>query len=197
METTEERQEGFALWLTGRPGPGKSTVARLLGDALRARGHAVELLDGQSEHAALDGRTLPSALLRSKPAAERGAVAIVSTASPSQATRAEARRGVERLVEVYVTDAPASPVPPRADAGSVEATVAVGHEPAASRPDVPPAPDVVIESGRESPDEIAKRVLGTLERLGYLRVVRPIGETGYTEEEEAQVKERLEALGYL
>src|ERR1700683_4907474 len=38
--------EGFTLWFTGLSGAGKSTLANLVADELRARGHRVEILDG-------------------------------------------------------------------------------------------------------------------------------------------------------
>ncbi|MDQ1465803.1 MAG: adenylylsulfate kinase, partial [Actinomycetota bacterium] len=37
---------GFCLWFTGLSGAGKSTIANLVVAELRARGHRVELLDG-------------------------------------------------------------------------------------------------------------------------------------------------------
>src|SRR5687768_15472813 len=39
-------QQGFVLWFTGYSGAGKSTVAGVVLDKLRARDVAVELLDG-------------------------------------------------------------------------------------------------------------------------------------------------------
>src|ERR1700675_4524980 len=38
--------EGFTLWFSGLSGAGKSTLANLVADELRARGHRVEILDG-------------------------------------------------------------------------------------------------------------------------------------------------------
>src|SRR5208337_3626182 len=38
--------KGFTLWFTGMSGAGKSTLANLLAEELRARGHRVEVLDG-------------------------------------------------------------------------------------------------------------------------------------------------------
>jgi adenylylsulfate kinase len=37
---------GATVWLTGLPSAGKSTIARALGERLRAAGHRVEILDG-------------------------------------------------------------------------------------------------------------------------------------------------------
>jgi adenylylsulfate kinase len=37
---------GATVWLTGLPSAGKSTIARALGEQLRAAGHRVEILDG-------------------------------------------------------------------------------------------------------------------------------------------------------
>jgi adenylylsulfate kinase-like enzyme len=39
-------QKGFTLWFTGLSGAGKSTLARLVETELIARGHKVEVLDG-------------------------------------------------------------------------------------------------------------------------------------------------------
>src|SRR6184192_4366679 len=38
--------EGFTLWFTGLSGARKSTLANLVAEELRARGHRVEVLDG-------------------------------------------------------------------------------------------------------------------------------------------------------
>ena len=38
--------DGCAIWLTGLPASGKTTIARFLAKQLRAQGHMVETLDG-------------------------------------------------------------------------------------------------------------------------------------------------------
>ncbi|MER6349065.1 adenylyl-sulfate kinase [Streptomyces sp. NPDC001595] len=44
--TTTPRSTGATVWLTGLPSAGKTTIARLLGDRLKAEGRRVEVLDG-------------------------------------------------------------------------------------------------------------------------------------------------------
>ncbi|MFG2786570.1 adenylyl-sulfate kinase [Streptomyces sp. NPDC048419] len=44
--TTTARVQGATVWLTGLPSAGKTTIARLLGERLKAEGHRVEVLDG-------------------------------------------------------------------------------------------------------------------------------------------------------
>ncbi|MFJ3192722.1 adenylyl-sulfate kinase [Streptomyces griseoviridis] len=44
--TSTSRAQGATVWLTGLPSAGKTTIARLLGDRLKAEGRRVEVLDG-------------------------------------------------------------------------------------------------------------------------------------------------------
>ena len=51
MSNSEEqasgtREAGFTVWLTGLPCSGKSTISKMLAEALRERGEAVEVMDG-------------------------------------------------------------------------------------------------------------------------------------------------------
>lgn len=107
---------GATVWLTGRPGAGKSTIAVRLADRLRAGGRDPLVLDGDEVR-----RTISSdlgfsaadrdenvrrvaALARRRSAA--GGLTIVALVSPLRRQRAEARRAIgPGFLEVYV-DAP-------------------------------------------------------------------------------------------
>jgi adenylylsulfate kinase-like enzyme len=58
----------------------------------------------------------------------------------------------------------------------------------------PENPDVMIDSSTESIEASLAKILRKLEELGY---VPPSEEQPYTEDEEAEIEARLEALGYL
>jgi adenylylsulfate kinase-like enzyme len=57
----------------------------------------------------------------------------------------------------------------------------------------PLAPEVIVETDRETPDRSAARILTRLEEM---LLVTP-AETGYSDEDEEEVRRRLEALGYV
>jgi adenylyl-sulfate kinase len=104
---------GFTLWLTGLSGAGKTTLAAGLRDALIARGHRVEVLDGDEVR-----KNLSAGLGFSKEdrdtnvrrigyvarlLSRNGVVAIAAAISPYRDTRDEVRREHEAaFVEVFV-----------------------------------------------------------------------------------------------
>jgi adenylylsulfate kinase len=103
---------GFCLWFTGLSGSGKSTIAAVVVDELRRRGHRVELLDGDEVRENLSAglgfskadrdtniRRIGwvAALL-----ARNGVVAVTAAISPYRAVRDQVRGQIEHFVEVFV-----------------------------------------------------------------------------------------------
>jgi adenylylsulfate kinase len=170
----------LTVWLTGLPGAGKSTVARLAARELRSRGRAVEVLDGDdirrtlSQELGFSRRDRDTNVHRIAFVADllsrNGVVAIAAAVSPYRVARDEARRLMPgRFAEVYVKASldecarrDVKGLYSRAYAGEIRDLTGV------SDPyEEPPAPDLVLDTETETPDESAAKVVGlVLQRAG-------------------------------
>ena len=172
----------FVVWLTGRPGSGKTTIANALAAELRRRGaDRVELLDGDELRATALSRGLGfsredrdenvrrvgfvAGLL-----ARNGVVAIVSLVSPYEGAREEVRAGIDRFVLVHADCAPEElarrdPKGHYAKARRGEMASFTG----VSDPYEPPMrPDLRIRTDEMSVAHAVARIVEHLERAGYL-----------------------------
>ena len=166
---------GFCLWFTGLSGAGKSTIANLVVDELRARGHRVELLDGDEVR-----ENLSKGLGFSKEdrdinirrigwvaglLARNGVVSVTAAISPYRSVRDEVRSGIENFVEIHVAtsleDCEARDVKglyAKARAGEIPEFTGV------SDPYEPPlAPEIRVETAGRAPEESAADVVAWLE----------------------------------
>nr|MDP8943848.1 adenylyl-sulfate kinase [Actinomycetota bacterium] len=163
---------GYTLWFTGLSGAGKSTVAQIVEQALRNRGAKVEVLDGDVVRTNLskglgfskeDRDTNIRRIAFVADLLSRNGVGVITAAiSPYRQTRDEARELMgDRFLEVHVK-------------ASVEACAArdvKGLYEKAFRGEIPEftgvsdpyeeplAPELVLDTERESPEESARRVL--------------------------------------
>ncbi len=199
--------EGFTLWFTGLSGAGKTTVSALVGKELRDRGLKVEVLDGDVVRTHLSkglgfsredrDTNIRRIAFVSKLLTRNGVAVIVAAISPYRNIRDEARAEIERFVEVFVkcpietcVKRDVKGLYKRAMAGEIPAFTGV------SDPyEEPLAPELVLETHREEPETSARRVIATIERLGYLPA--SLGEGAYGPQDEAVIKRRLARLGYL
>lgn len=176
------REGGFILWFTGLSGAGKSTLANHVAPVLRARGVAVEILDGDEVR-----ENLSKGLSFSKEdrdvnvrriafvanlLARNGTCAITAAISPYRAIREECRaKSQAPFVEVFV-DAPLAVTEAR-DVKGLYAKARAGsipHFTGVSDPYEPPsAPEVVVRTGEETLEQSAAKVLAYLERRGLVR----------------------------
>ena len=174
----EER--GFTLWFTGLSGSGKTTIAELVERELRNRERPVEVLDGDIVRTNLskglsfsrDDRNIN--VLRigfvANLLTRNGVGVIVSAISPYKEARDQVRRRIVDFVEVYV-DAPLEVCAER-DVKGLYKKAFSGEIPqftGVSDPYEPPnAPDLVLKTAEEEPQESAHKVIEKLEFFGYL-----------------------------
>jgi len=174
-------KQGFVLWFTGLSGAGKSTLSQHLAPILRARGIAVELLDGDEVR-----ENLSKGLSFSKEdrdtnvrrigfvanlLARNGVCAITAAISPYTAVRAECRSMAQApFVEVYVS-APLAVVEAR-DVKGLYKRARAGEIPVftgVSDPYEPPThPEVEVDTARMGVEDAAELVLSYLRQRGLV-----------------------------
>ena len=178
----QDNERGFTLWFTGLSGAGKTTIAEIVEKELRERGRRVEVLDGDivrtnlSKGLGFSREDRNINVLRigfvANLLTRNGVAVIVSAISPYKEPRDQVRRRIIDFVEVFV-DAPLEVCAERdvkglykkAFAGEIEQFTGVSdpYEP-------PAAPDLVLKTAEEEPEESARKVIERLEFFGYLWV---------------------------
>ncbi len=173
--TARERIRPAVIWFTGLPGSGKSTVADWVAGELRRRGLPVERLDGDAVR-----RSFPAMGFTRKERDEHirrighlagtlesnGIFVVASFVSPYADGRAFARAAARSFLEVHV----ATPLEEcekrdpkglyaRARKGELRDFTGI-NDPY----ETPQAPDVTIDTSRESVEESGRKVLDALER---------------------------------
>ena len=179
-EYNESNNNGFCLWFTGLSGAGKTTISRLLEDELRARRNRLEILDGDVVRENLskglgfskeDRDTNIRRIAFVANLLSRNEVPVITAAiSPYREIRDEARGKMgERFVEIYVKASveecarrDVKGLYEKAFKGEIKEFTGVSdpYEP-------PSAPEIVLDTENETPEESAGKVLAYVEeRLG-------------------------------
>ena len=173
-------RKGFTLWFTGLSGAGKTTLARLVETELTARGHKVEVLDGDVIRTNLSKGLGFSKEDRDTNIRRIGfvcnlltrndVVAIAAAISPYREVRDELRRDIGAFVEVYVScpidvlaERDVKGLYKKALAGEIKNFTGV-DDPYES----PLAAEVIVETDTETPEESAARIIATLENLSFV-----------------------------
>jgi len=174
------KQPSFALWITGLPASGKSTLAAALKSQLAERGIDVAVLESDSlrkiltPHPRYDEEERDTfyrqmayigALL-----VEHGVPVIFDATANLRIYRSRAREQIRRFLEIFV-DAPVSVCRARDPKGIYRQAQAGGT---ATVPGVqavyepPEAPDLIVQGDRESAETAARRVVTLLVDNGYI-----------------------------
>jgi len=182
--TLISNRKGFTLWLTGLSGAGKTTLAGLLEQEMRARGLAVEGLDGDeirtnlSKGLGFSKEDRDTNIRRigyvCRLLSRNGVAAISAAISPYREVRDEVRRLIEAdgaaFVEVFVK-CPIEVLAERDVKGLYKKALAgelKGFTGVSDPYEEPLAPEVVIESNRETVEYSVTKILRELERRQLL-----------------------------
>jgi adenylylsulfate kinase len=172
---------GFALWLTGLPASGKTTLAEGLAEALRARGRTVQVLDSDALRSVITPDPSYSEEERdwfyrvvafiAGLLVRNGVDVLIAATANRRRHRAYARQEIARFGEVFVKCSlevcmgrDAKGIYEKALSG--EATTVPGLQ----APYEPPHdPLVVVNTERTTPREGTRKILSRLEETSYLQ----------------------------
>ncbi len=172
-------QNGFAVWITGVPASGKSTIAGLVAQKLRAAGIPVMVLESDAMRTILTPRATYSpeerdrfyhALVLIGDAVARNGISVIFDATGNRrAYRDHARSLIGRFVEVYIR-CPLD-VCRKRDPKGIYGRAAAGETstlPGVQAPyEEPPNPEIIL-NGTEDPDSNAGSILEKLKQLLYI-----------------------------
>jgi adenylylsulfate kinase len=174
----KSKPEAFAVWITGLPACGKSTIAAALAEQFSARGVVVAVLESdvlrrafaadQYDASARDTFYRQMAFV-GRLLVEHGVPVIFDATANRRAYRDRARQEISRFLEVYV-DTPLEICMAR-DPKSIYRTAKAGHAatvPGLQEPYEPPqSPDLVLRG--ENPEQAARWIVEILVAKRYLR----------------------------
>ena len=173
-------QPAFAVWMTGLPASGKSTVTSALAGQLRERGLHVTVLESDRLRTAFSDnpqyderereRFYTSLAFIGRVLIEHGISVIFDATANRRSYRSGARRQIARFIEVFV-DTPLEVCAARDPKGiyRMAREGKASHVPGVGSAYEPPEnPDVVIHGDKEDPQNAASRIVAILIAKGFL-----------------------------
>jgi adenylyl-sulfate kinase len=179
-EAAVSEQKGFTLWFTGLPCSGKSAVADRVAEVLRAKGLRVERLDGDVVRQGLSqdlgyskedrDENIRRVTFVAKLLTRNGVAVLTSFISPYRELRAHARKEIGNFIEVYAR-CPVEVCMKRDVKGMYQKALRgeIKEFTGVSDPyEEPLAPEIILETDKETLEECAAKVIKRLNDLGYL-----------------------------
>jgi adenylylsulfate kinase len=175
-----DRETAFAVWLTGLPASGKSTIARALAAELAGKGIRAAVLDsdavrreitpnatyGEAEREAF----YATVAYLARVLVLHGVPVIVDATANRRAYRDRAREAIPRFLEVHVR-CPLAVCQARDPKGIYRrgAQGTAQNVPGVSAPYEPPLlPEMFVDGERDDPAVAARRIVSLLEKKGFL-----------------------------
>jgi len=185
---SSEREPAFAVWLTGLPASGKSTVAHALAADLAGKGIRAAVLESDAVRREISPQPKYDDVERdafyatlaylARMLVLHGVPVIVDATANRRAYRDRARQAIPRFLEVHVI-CPLAVCQARDPKGIYRrgAEGTAENVPGVSAPYEPPlAPEVVVDGVRDDPAAAARRIVSALMEKGFL----PSGSGGAT-----------------
>jgi adenylyl-sulfate kinase len=176
----EHDQKGVTLWFTGLPCSGKSAIADRVAEILKDRGYRVERLDGDIVRQSLTrdlgfsredrNENIRRVTFVAKLLTRNDVFVLTSFISPYRDIRAHACREIGSFLEVY-TKCPIDICIERDVKGMYKKAMAgqIKEFTGVSDPyEEPVDPEILLETGRETLEVCAAKVLARMKELGYL-----------------------------
>jgi adenylylsulfate kinase len=175
-----DRENAFAVWLTGLPASGKSTIARALAAELGGKGIRVAVLESDAVRREITpnaryGEGERDAFYATLAYLARvlvlhGVPVIIDATANRRAYRDRARKAIPRFLEVHVR-CPLAVCQARDPKGIYRrgAEGTANNVPGVSAPYEPPLlPEVVVDGERDDPAVAARQIVSALEKKGFL-----------------------------
>jgi adenylylsulfate kinase len=178
--TCGQDQKGVTLWFTGLPCSGKSAIADIVAEKLKAQGLRAERLDGDIVRQDLTrdlgfskadrDENIRRVTFVAKLLARNGVAVLVSFISPYREMRDRARQQISSFVEIYVkcpmevcAKRDVKGMYQKAMRGEIKEFTGV-NDPY----EEPLRPELILETDKETLDQSVEKAMAKIKELGYL-----------------------------
>ena len=175
-----KNQHGFTIWFTGLPSCGKTTIAEQIAVILNTKGYKVEQLDGDIVRKIVSkdlgfskqdrDENIRRAIGLAKTLTHDDTVVLASFVSPYRKQRREARKEIQKFIEVYVRcpveiciQRDVKGLYKKALEGKIKDFTGIDDP-----YEEPEHPELIVDTSKESIEQSVKKVLQKIEELGYL-----------------------------